>query len=272
MRLTRGIWVTISMLAVVMTLAFAGTGVALADAPKTELKGVITAIDKTATPLPTVTVKPAEGGSAVIVKVDSSTAITKSGIGKATINDLAINDRVEVSYSTDTMIASRITASPPLSKHHAYEGTIKSKGTDSFVLTNGKKPDVPITVNSQTKYHVPGVDNPTFADFSVGDKVAVLGVESSGGIVALHVNLIPSKPLHIQRVGMIDAYTAGTSISLKDKKGDVSTFTITTDTKIVLKKGATAVTVGERATVVARRVPSSDTYTATAIVVFGSGK
>lgn len=60
------------------------------------------------------------------------------------------------------------------------------------------------------------------------------------------------------------------SITIRDKKDDLFTFVVTSDTKIEFKHGATEVTQGYRATVVARRDPAIAQYTATEILVFGS--
>jgi hypothetical protein len=262
-------------LAIVAALISVGVGTVMAQtpSPQLEVKGIISAINETATP-PTVSITPKEG-SPVVLKVDSSTIITKAGIGKATLDDLAVNDRAVATYNKDTMIASKISVSQPLEKYHSFVGIIESKADSSFVVTT-KKGDVNITVNSETKYKVPGVENATLDYFNAGDKVAILAVEVTTGSVvenlALHVNLIPGKPIYIQRVGIIESYEAGANITLQDKKGEISTFIVTGDTKIIFKKGATEVKVGERATVIARRDPATDQFTATAIVVFGSKK
>jgi hypothetical protein len=243
--------------------------------PNEEVKGIISAINETVTP-PTVSITPKEG-SPVVLKVDSSTIITKAGIGKATLDDLATNDRAVATYNKDTMVASRILVSQPLEKYHSFVGNITSKSDDSFVVTT-QKGDVTITVNNETKYEVPGVNNATLENFNVGDKVAVLVVEVTTGSVvenlALHVNLIPGKPIYIHRVGIIEDYQAGSNITLKDKKGESSTFIVTGDTKIIFKKGATDTEpkVGDWATVIARRDPAIDQFTAKAIIDFGSKK
>lgn len=269
------------ILVTVAAVALAMLGTALAQGsgvPTQEVHGVITAIvipAATSTP-PTVTIKPDKGAD-VTVKVVAKTMITKAGIGKATLGDLAVDDRATATYDKDTFEASKISVSQPLAKHHGYTGTIKSLTATSLVLTPKKGSDIPITLNVQTKYHVPGVKDASLGNFKAGDKVAVLAVDLKTGLTALHVNLIPSKPAHVQRVGTINACVPSncasplTSITVKDKKGDLSTFEVTSDTKIQFKQGATAVTPGDqyRATVVARRNPATDQYTATQILVFG---
>jgi len=172
---------------------------------------------------------------------------------------------------TPTVAPTATSTSVPV-KHHAYTGTIKSMAANSFVLTTKAKGDVTITVNADTKYHVPGVKDATWANFKVGDRATTMVTESNGTNTASHVNLIPAKPIHVVRTGTITAYTAGSSITIKDKKGDSSTFVINSDTKIQFRHGTTVVHVGDRATVSARRDPASDTYTAKHILDFGAPK
>ncbi len=242
---------------------------------------MLSAIDNapaTSTPL-TVTIQPAVGPP-VTVKVVAKTVITKAGLGKVTFDDLAIDDRAMATYDPDSMEASKISVSHPVAKHHGYEGTIKSivspaLTSTSFVLTPKKGGDITINVNAQTKYKVPGLKDATLSNFKVGDRVSVLVVELNSGLMALKVHLIPGKPIHVQRVGTIEAYVVPTatstpgSITIRDKKGDLSTFVVTSDTKIKFKHGATEVTQGYRATVVARRDPATDQFTAKEILVFG---
>lgn len=262
-------------LAIVAALIVVGTGAITAQTPSSQLgvKGIISAIDKTATP-PTLTITP-QRGSNVTLKVDPSTVITKVGICNATIDDLATNDRALATYNNATMVASKIWVSPPLKQYHAFVGIIQSKSDDSFNVTT-KKGDVAITVNCATKYKVPGANNATFDNFNVGDKVAVLAIEVTPGSVvenlALYVRLIPAEPIHILRVGTIESYEAGSNITLQNRTGGISTFIVTGDTRIILLLRATEVTVGERAIVIARRDPATGQFTAGIIVVLGSRK
>ena len=267
-------------------IAIATIGAVLADGTGTspgpnhaEVKGIISAITEATTSTPaTVTIQPV-GGPAVTVKVVAITVITKAGLGNTTVDELEVGDVAVAIYNKDTLEASKISVSRPVAKHHGYEGTIESIAdpgatSTSFVLTPKKGGGTTINVNAETKYKVPGLKDATLANFKVGDRVAVLVVEMNGGWTALHVNLIPGKPVHVQRVGIIATYTAASTstpgnITLKSKKGDLSTFVVTTDTKIKFKRGATAVTLGSKATVVARRDPATDKYTATEILVFG---
>ena len=260
-----------STLAVVLLVVGAETTLADTNPSGKEVKGVITAIDKTAT-LPTVTITPKEG-SAVVLKVDTSTLITKTGLGNITINDLAINDQATASYNKDTNVASKITVIQPLGKRHSFEGTIKSKAGTNLVVTT-KKGDETFKVGSETQYKVPGVKNATLDNFNVGNKVSVSTVEVTTGStvvqMAQRMAYIPGKPIRVSRTGTITAYTANTSITIQDKKGASTTFVINGNTKISLKKGTTGITVGDQVTVTARRYPSESQFTAKTIIAFGA--
>lgn len=270
------------LLALAAMLSLATLGSVLADAPAAQpelhVRGAISAINASGTP-PTVTITPKEGAP-VSVKIVASTKITKSGLGKATLGELAVGDRANATYNKDSLEASRLEVSQPVAKHHGFAGTIKEKltlsgytvGSTAFTLTTRHQGIVTIFVNSETKYQVPGVKNATLDNFKAGDEVAVLAADVNGTWVALHVHLIPAKPVHVHRVGTVTDYQPGKSITLKDKKGETSTFVVTSETKIKFKRGATGVKVGDRVMVSARRDPSTDKFTAKEILDFGTEK
>ena len=152
-------------------------------------------------------------GLAVTVKVVATTVITKAGLGKVTLDDLAIDDRATATYDPDSMEASEISVSHPVVKHHGYEGIIKSIASPgltltSFVLAPKKGGDITINVNAQTKYKVPWLEEASLSNFKTGDRVVVLAVDLKGGLTALYVHLILSKPIHVHRVGSIETYQA----------------------------------------------------------------
>jgi len=259
------------ILIIVATVIIVGVGAtaALAAPPFSQVQGTIAG--KTAD---TVTIAPKDGGDDVVLKVNGSTQITKAGIGKATLGDLLVNDRVVATYtvSGDIKTASKLTVTQPLAKNHGFVGNITIVSSTSIKITTKKQGDVPITVNGDTKFNVPGVKDATLANFDNGDRVAVLAVEgTSGDYVALHVNLIPGKPESVQHVGTVTYYIANTTITIKDKKNVSFEFKVTTDTKILFKRGATdgESIIGKQATVIASRDLATDVYTARAILVFG---
>lgn len=260
-------------IAAVMILLTAQTALAEETQSGIEVKGSITAIDKIAVP-PTVTISP-KSGTAVILKVDSNTVITKTDIGNITINDLVINDMVTANYNQTTLIASKIEVKQALEKRHSFEGAIKSMVGTSLVVTT-KKGEEAFQVGSATQYKVPGVKTAILSNFSVGYKVSVSTAEVTVGStvvqMAQRMTLIPAKPLKVSHTGTVTAYTANASITIQDKKGNSYTFIVNSNTKISLKKGIMGIVVGDRVSISAQRIPSDSQFTARIIRDSGSPK
>jgi hypothetical protein len=94
-------------------------------------------------------------------------------------------------------------------KAHGLFGTISSKGTLTFTVTTKRGANVVVTVNSQTRFHVPTKHNATFADIHVGDRVAVSGTPTASGLTAKQVSVAPGKPTIQHRVGTVTSYKPG---------------------------------------------------------------
>lgn len=163
--------------------------------------------------------------------------------------------------------APKATPEAPGAKRHSYFGEVTSVDADTFVLETKKGETITVLVTEKTKIHIPTLKNATLADVFVGDRAAVNGAPGAEGLTAKNVAVAPGKPAVQHRVGIVTAYTAGASITIEDAKGGTETFALTADTVIRGPKGVSAVVVGDRVTVVARRQPSTDVFTATAIVV-----
>ena len=78
---------------------------------------------------------------------------------------------------------------------------------------------------------------------------------------------MPGKPTKIHRVGTVTAYSAGTSITIQDKDGNLFTFALTADTKILPPDTTRTLGDGARVTIISRRDPSGGPLTAQGIVV-----
>lgn len=173
---------------------------------------------------------------------------------------------------------------------HAHIGVVKSLAANSFILTTKHDGDVKVLVTAQTRFFIPTLRKATFADLEVNDRVAVNGTTGPAGFTAKLVTVAPRRPAIQHRVGVVTAYTPGASITIrlargdddgdardardikaargpKHGAGDLVTFKVTAKTVIRGPKGGTTVAVGDRVTVVARRDPATDTFTASAIVV-----
>ena len=130
-----------------------------------------------------------------------------------------------------------------------------------------------ITVNDQTRIHIPGEKDAEFADIVVGTDVIVMARENEDEnvITATQLMVIPKKPLHVHQVGTVTAYsyseTDGGSITIKAKDGEEYTFTILAGKFKIVPENA-EITVGESVvTVIAHRDAVTDKTIANGVAV-----
>ncbi|MFA6042673.1 MAG: DUF5666 domain-containing protein [Patescibacteria group bacterium] len=120
------------------------------------------------------------------VNVTSATKLFRRYMGKATIEEFLVGDKLEVrgtrTATANTLNANVIRNNTLTIKFGDFTGTVKSVDAtaQTFVLRVSSKKfgDVTVTTTASTKY----VDENglrTFADVSVGDKVKVLGTYTS---------------------------------------------------------------------------------------------
>jgi hypothetical protein len=82
---------------------------------------------------------------------------------------------------------------------------------------------------------------------------------------------IPGQPVRTHRVGWVSANTPGTSIVIQGSDGNLYTFTLTADTKILPAERVNQLAVGARVTIIAPRLPSASGWTAAGIVLHPAG-
>ncbi len=95
-----------------------------------DISGTVAAVDTT---LNTVSIASEDGGSTVILNVDSSTVITLNG-APATLADLVFGDKIEAQYNSATMLASSIRAEDNVEASEV-EGSITAIDTTAGTVT-----------------------------------------------------------------------------------------------------------------------------------------
>ncbi len=95
-----------------------------------EVSGTVAAVDTT---LGTVSIASENGGSTVILKVDSTTVITRNG-APAVLGDLLFGDRVEAKYNSANMLASSIQVEDDIQASEV-EGSITAVDTTAGTIT-----------------------------------------------------------------------------------------------------------------------------------------
>lgn len=159
--------------------------------------------------------------------------------------------------------AKELRGNASLAKRRGIKGTLSAKSSDSITVGT-KSGTIEIEVNDQTKYKVPGKKDATLDDIPVDSTVAVRVSRTVSETTALAVHLIPGKPQRVHRVGEVSALT-DTSITVKNKKGEESTFSLIHETKYL--PAGEKPKVGDVVTVVASRIPSEPNWTAKAVVI-----
>jgi hypothetical protein len=159
-------------------------------------------------------------------------------------------------------------ADKPHGKHEHFKGTVTSVDSGSLTLTLRDGSSVTVGLTSDTQMKFPGPKDSAPTSIQNGMTVNVQAIrDQSNNLVALRVLVIPGKPTKIHRVGIVTAYTAGSSITIQDKDGNSFTFTITSETKLLPAERAGTLAVGSRVTIIAPRDPASGGVTVKGIVI-----
>ena len=153
-------------------------------------------------------------------------------------------------------------------KHENFKGKIAAVDSSSITLTLRDGSSVTVSLTSDTRMKFPGPKNSAPQSVEAGMNAMVQAIrDESGNLVARSVMLIPGKPSKIHRVGIVTAYTAGSSITIQDKDGNTYTFAITGEIKLLPPERAGELAVGSRVTIIAPRDPASGGVTVKGIVV-----
>ena len=156
----------------------------------------------------------------------------------------------------------------PKGKHENYKGTITAIDADSITLALEDGTGITILLTAETRIKIPRNKEAIFADLGTGMQVMVQAIGGQDDLLtARSVVLIPGKPAKTHRVGIVTDYQAGTSITIQAKDGLLSTFLLTTETKILPAERADQLQVGVPVTIIAPRDVSSMDQTAVGIVV-----
>ena len=292
---------TMGILALVAGLVLGGTGSALAQDGEPELaevKGVIEAVNTDAGKVTILS----EEEETVILTITGETEIKKDGV-TATIEDLAKDDEVEALYNPGTLEAVKIVAKspepaenggpaggPPEPGPHSpgkrgLFGTVDSVSGYDVTLVTKEGSTVVVTLTETARYMVPretkgpvnrdGFETALDGDITAieGRRIAVLVTFTNESTAdAMRLMLIPSSdspPLHRHRVGVVDAFTEGTSITIIDEDDVTHTFALLNGTVYRPAKidSSTEIVAGVHVTVVIKGDPKLPNPIAKAIVL-----
>ncbi len=113
--------------------------------------------------------------------------------------------------------------SPQPPRGAVLQGRVQAKSAESFTLRT-RRGEVTVSVDGDTRYHIPGVQRPTLADIQVGDVVLVFGRRNEvGTLLARKVAVRPPVPVGGLR-GEVKAIT-GQTITLTTFNGEKALLT-----------------------------------------------
>lgn len=120
-------------------------------------------------------------GTSYTVNTASNTQLRRHFWGKSELEEFSVGNIVNVwgawADDTKTVINARLIRNTSIQKRRGvFMGTIKSKGTDSFVLTSLQRGEQAITVSSSTKFVSRRNQTITYFDLQTGHKVQVKGL------------------------------------------------------------------------------------------------
>lgn len=137
----------------------------------------------------------------VTVHVDANTSFG-GGHSVRSLNDIVANDIVHVQANAvgSVLLASSILVFAPVPQLPILiHGTVKSIGTDAWVITDSRGRDISVSVNAQTKI----LGSP-----KVGDSVDILAnVDSANNYVAISISISPAPTGQIRLTGVVKSIT-----------------------------------------------------------------
>jgi Domain of unknown function (DUF5666) len=153
-------------------------------------------------------------------------------------------------------------------KHEHYKGTVETVDTSSLKLMLRDGSSVTISLNADTRMKFPGHKDSAPTSIQPGMKIMVQAIrDQSNNLIASKIMAIPGKPSKIHRVGIVTEYSAGSSITIQDKKGNTYTFALSAEIKLLPAERAGELAVGSFVTIIAPRDPASGGVTVTGIVI-----
>lgn len=139
-------------------------------------------------------------------------------------------------------------------------------GAVTLTLRDGSQMTVALTADTQIK--IPGQKDASLGTIEPGSQVMVQAIRAKdGSLTARRVLVIPAKPLRKHHVGVVSDYQPGASLTIETRTGEVQTFQLDENFKILPAERAEQLAVGARVTVISRRIPGSNTFTAQGVVI-----
>ena len=156
----------------------------------------------------------------------------------------------------------------PNGKPENYRGKIDSVDAASITLILKDDTTVTILLNEQTRIRIPSFKEASPEDLKPGMSVMVQARRAQDdSLTAKAIVLIPGKPAKMHRVGIVESYVPGESITILARDGLTYTFLINSETKILPVERMDLLAVEARVTIISPRdVTGGDTLAAGIVI------
>ena len=194
------------------------------------LHGTVTAIDGS-----TLTVNTPQGEQKVVT--DEQTRFRIKDVENPTLADLKVGDYILARCRPDAegnLLARVVAVVPPERLQRlALRGEVLAVEGNTLAVKTPRRGEVSVSTDENTRFRVPGVENPTIADVEVGNMVLAAGQrsEQDGTFTARAVAVVPRRPLRRNLLrGQVTAVGDG-QLTLARPDGPEVTVLITADTR-----------------------------------------
>ena len=159
-------------------------------------------------------------GTTVGVVVKERTRFRIPGVENPGLDDLKIGDRLYARglWNDDGELEARLVVRVPDGVEALLLGRVTGVDALSIEVQTRQGPEVVIT-DENTRFVVPGIDNPSLANIVVDDIIVAGGVREEDGLHALVVAVSPERPQRAIRRGTVVAKDGG-AITLETPNGD----------------------------------------------------
>jgi hypothetical protein len=131
------------------------------------------------------------------VRTTDETRFRVPGVEDATLDDLKVGDRIAALGGKDEsgdFVAKIVAVVPRRPRRIVVRGEVTAMDEGSFTLETPHRREVTVIITGETRFHIPGDDDPALDDIAVGDRVGVIGhKDRDGNLVARGVGKLPQE-------------------------------------------------------------------------------
>jgi hypothetical protein len=162
-------------------------------------------------------------GVAVTLLVSEDTRFRVPDVTDPGLEELEVGDSVFARglWNQEGQLDARLIGLLPEGVERAVRGRVTAVDAPQIEVLARQGPIV-ITADGNTRYHVPGVENPSLSDISVDDTILAGGARLDGENLAAVIAVIPPGTQRARRLGTVTA-VAEDSLTMETRRGEVIT-------------------------------------------------